>query len=46
ELGFGQGRKRAWLFAQDVVQEERQTEDGFEVTVLWTAKQQAQFEAL
>ncbi len=45
-LGFGQGRQRAWLFAQDVVQQERQTEEGFEVTVLWTAKQQAQFEAL
>ncbi|MFC3616313.1 GTPase HflX [Lutimaribacter marinistellae] len=45
-LGFADGRKRAWLFAQDVVQDERQTEDGFEITVLWTAKQQAQFEAL
>ncbi len=45
-LAFSEGKKRAWLFDQDVVQEERQTEDGFEVTVLWTAKQEAQFAAL
>ncbi|TMV08642.1 GTPase HflX [Ruegeria sediminis] len=45
-LGFDEGRKRAWLFQQDVVQAENQTEDGFEITVLWTPKQQAQYAAL
>ena len=46
KLGFADGKRRAWLFRQDVVQEENQTEDGFEITVLWTPKQQAQFDAL
>ncbi|WP_170759712.1 GTPase HflX [Ruegeria lacuscaerulensis] len=45
-LGFAEGDKRAWLFRQDVVRSEKQTEDGFEVTVLWTDKQAAQFAAL
>ncbi|KUJ86082.1 GTPase HflX [Ruegeria marisrubri] len=45
-LGFGDGRKRAWLFEQDVVQDENQTEDGFEITVLWTPRQQAKFAKL
>ncbi|UWR17235.1 GTPase HflX [Sulfitobacter sp. M368] len=45
-LGFSEGKKRAWLFAQDVVQEERQTEDGFEMTVRWSAQQEAQFQRL
>ena len=40
------GGKRAWLFRQDVVRSEQQTENGFEITVLWTAKQAAQFAAL
>ena len=46
ELGFTQGRQRAWLFQQDIVQDEEQTETGFKVTVLWTDKQKAQFNAL
>lgn len=45
-LAFSQGRQRAWLFAQDVVQSETQTDDGFEISVIWTARQQAQFKAL
>jgi GTP-binding protein HflX len=45
-LGFSEGRKRAWLFQQEVVQTETQTEDGFDITVLWTPRQQAQFKAL
>jgi len=45
-LSFSEGRKRAWLFDQDVVQSEEQTEDGFDLTVYWTAKQEAQFGAL
>ncbi len=46
QLTFSEGRKRAWLFAQDVVQEEEQTEDGFDLTVYWTARQEAQYGAL
>ncbi len=45
-LGFSEGNKRAWLFRQDVVRSEEQTEDGFAITVLWTDKQAAQFAGL
>ncbi|WP_209596499.1 GTPase HflX [Ruegeria sp. HKCCSP351] len=45
-LTFAEGNKRAWLFRQDVVQSEKQTEDGFRITVLWTDKQAAQFDTL
>jgi GTP-binding protein HflX len=45
-LAFSEGKKRAWLFAQDLVEEERQTETGFELSVRWTAEQEAQFERL
>ncbi|NOD87564.1 MULTISPECIES: GTPase HflX [unclassified Ruegeria] len=46
KLSFAEGNKRAWLFRQDVVQSEDQTEDGFRLTVLWTDKQAAQFALL
>ncbi|NOD91661.1 GTPase HflX [Ruegeria sp. HKCCD4884] len=45
-LSYAEGNKRAWLFRQDVVQSEDQTEDGFRLTVLWTDKQAAQFASL
>ncbi|MFD3189214.1 GTPase HflX [Sedimentitalea sp. HM32M-2] len=45
-LGFSEGKRRAWLFQQDLVQSEVQTEDGFDITVLWTPKQHAQYDAL
>ncbi|SFD74840.1 GTP-binding protein HflX [Sulfitobacter brevis] len=45
-LAFSEGKKRAWLFAQDVVQKETQTEDGFALTVRWSAEQEAQFQRL
>ena len=45
-LDFSQGKQRAWLFAQDVVVSEEQTEGGFDITVLWTAKQRAQYDGL
>ncbi|SDC13328.1 GTPase HflX [Ruegeria marina] len=45
-LEFSDGRRRAWLFERDVVETERQTETGFEITVSWTARQEAQFAAL
>lgn len=46
DLDFAEGRKRAWLFEQDVVQGEKQDETGFHLTVYWTEKQKAQFSAL
>ncbi|MEX0309293.1 MAG: GTPase HflX [Tateyamaria sp.] len=45
-LPYADGRKRAWLFDQDVVQAERQGEAGFEFDVRWTAIQKARFEGL
>ncbi|GAW34942.1 GTPase HflX [Roseovarius sp. A-2] len=43
QLRFDEGRKRAWLFEKDLVEDERQTEDGFDLTVRWSPRQQAQF---
>ncbi len=45
-LSFAEGRKRAWLFDQDIVVSEDQTEEGFSLTVRWSAKQEAQFQQL
>ena len=45
-LEFSQGKQRAWLFSQDIVQDEEQTESGFEITVLWTERQKNQFKSL
>jgi GTP-binding protein HflX len=45
-LEFSQGKQRAWLFSQDIVQDEEQTEKGFEITVLWTERQKNQFKSL
>jgi GTP-binding protein HflX len=46
QLSFADGKRRAWLFRQEIVQSETQTENGFDITVNWTPRQQAQFEAL
>lgn len=45
-LEFSQGKQRAWLFREDIVQGEEQTDSGFEITVLWTDRQKSQFESL
>jgi GTP-binding protein HflX len=45
-LSFAKGRERAWLFSNDVVLEENQTDEGFVVTVRWSGRQKAQFKAL
>jgi GTP-binding protein HflX len=45
-LGFEDGRRRAWLFEQNLVEDERQTETGFSIDVLWTARQRATFDTL
>ncbi len=45
-VAFDEGRKRAWLHAQGVVKDERQTETGHEVQVRWTVRQEKQFRDL
>ncbi|MBR9822111.1 MAG: GTPase HflX [Rhodobacteraceae bacterium] len=42
-LPFSDGKRRAWAFKEGIVQSERQTEAGFELDVLWTARQSARF---
>lgn len=43
---FDQGRRRAWLHDQGVVQKETQTETGWQITVRWTARQEARWQRL
>ena len=45
-LGYGEGRKRAWLFEQGVVQSEAEDEGGHRIEVEWTARQKARFARL
>ncbi|NIZ14695.1 GTPase HflX [Phaeobacter sp. HF9A] len=45
-LDFSQGKQRAWLFKQEVVLSEDQTEQGFDITVRWTEQQKAKYAAL
>ncbi len=45
-LGFAQGKERAWLFAQGVVDAEEQGETGWTLTVTWTDRQKAEYAAL
>lgn len=42
-LPFEQGRKRAWLFEKGLVAEETQSEDGYHLTLLWSARDKARF---
>ncbi len=43
DIPFAEGRQRAWLHDTGVVEDERETEDGWQVRVRWTDKQAAQF---
>jgi len=45
-LTFADGRKRAWLHDQGVVESEIQTDEGFTLAVHWTARQEHRFRAL
>ncbi|MEO1314534.1 MAG: GTPase HflX, partial [Pseudomonadota bacterium] len=45
-LDFAQGKARAWLFEQNVVIDETQSEEGYRLEVEWTEAQAARFEAL
>ena len=45
-LGHADGRRRAWLYEQGVVEAERQTEEGPHLEVRWTERQAEAFRAL
>ena len=45
-LPYSDGRRRAWLFEQDVVQAETPQEDGYHLKVLWSAQLAARFDKL
>ena len=45
-LGFNEGRARAWLYAEGLVETEAQTEDGFTLDVYWTDRQAHSFARL
>lgn len=42
-LSHAEGRARAWLFAQGVIEDELLTEEGYSLSVRWTDKQKAQY---
>ncbi|WP_375690841.1 GTPase HflX [Pseudooceanicola sp. LIPI14-2-Ac024] len=46
DLAFADGRKRAWLYDQNVVVAEEQTETGQHFRVYWTPVQEARFNRL
>lgn len=45
-LNFADGKKHAWLHAEGVILTEAQSEDGWNVSVLWTARQEKRFREL
>ncbi|MFQ1702715.1 GTPase HflX [Loktanella agnita] len=45
-LGFAEGQKRAWLFDAGVVVKETSSDEGYELSVLWTALQKERFNRL
>jgi GTPase len=45
-LPFAEGRKRAWLHQEGVVITEAEAEDGYHLTLRWTARQEKRFRAL
>lgn len=46
DLTFAEGRKRAWLHQEGVVQTEAETETGHHLSVRWTARQEKRFREL
>jgi GTP-binding protein HflX len=45
-LPYSEGRKRAWLYQQGVIETEEQAEGGSAITVLWTLRQSKTFRGL
>ena len=46
DLPFDAGRRRAWLYEQNVVRDEVQTDTGLRLTVQWSPVQAARFERM
>lgn len=46
KLPFSDGRRRAWLHDHHIVTDERNGEEGWHITVRWTARQEAQWRGL
>jgi len=46
QLGFAEGKRRAWLHAENVVLAEVQGDEGWQITVLWTARQEKRYRDL
>ena len=45
-IPYAEGRKRAWLFEQQILESEEATENGYEVVVLWTPRQEKEYREL
>ena len=45
-LTFAQGRQHAWLHAEAVIDSEVQTDDGWQVQVIWTERQEKRYDAI
>ncbi len=45
-IPFDQGKRRAWLHEHELIESEVQVEDGFDITVRWTAQDARSFEKL
>jgi len=45
-LSFSEGRQRAWLYDKGLVEAEAQNDEGYVLSLRWTAMQKAQFEGL
>jgi GTP-binding protein HflX len=43
DIAFADGRSRAWLHDQGIVEREEERDEGWRVTVHWTPKQRAKF---
>lgn len=46
DLPFTEGRRRAWLHEQGLVMGETESEEGWSLTVRWTARQEARYRGL
>ncbi len=45
-LGFAEGKRRSWLHDAGIVLDESQDESGWQITVLWTDRQQGRYREL
>jgi GTPase len=45
-LSFSEGKRHAWLHGEGVVLSETQSDDGWQISVLWTARQEKRYREL